>query len=60
MLTASVSRIKESAAQYYLYFEHSFRKWDYFCLKGLIFWDKKTMIILQRRVFQKMSLRVYA
>ena len=41
MFTASVSTIKESAAQYYLYFEHSFRKWDYFCLKGLIFEIKK-------------------
>ena len=31
----------KSKKVYCTYFERTFRKWDYFCLNGLIFQDKK-------------------
>ena len=33
--------------QNYLYFERSFRKWEYFFLNALIFWDQKIILNLQ-------------
>ena len=42
-LTANVSQSRKCPTLLYLYFPSTFRKLDYFCLKGLFFKIKKTV-----------------